>query len=140
MAKDESSTHDPETWMWERARAMLERADRLQRTFFQPRKPGGRRPSWEPPVDVFETPEELWVLVALPGVDAEHVALEVDGPCVRVRGQRLLPEPLRRANVHRMEIPYGLFERVVELPPGRYELQQSQLSQGCLVFRLLKIV
>ena len=128
---------DPETWMWERAKAMLEQADRLHRSAF--RRPGTSRPSWEPPVDVFETATELWVVVALPGVDPDCVLVEVEGPEILVSGERALPAPFRRATVHRLEIPHGRFERRVELPPGAYELTQSRFAHGCLFLSLGKI-
>ena len=140
---DPSDRRDPETWMWERARAMLERADRLQRTFFHPRRPGDRRPSWEPPVDVFESADGLWVLVALPGVDVERVQVELDGALLLVRGERVLPEALRSARMHRLEIPHGSFERSIELPvdlsAGGLEIRQTQASQGCLILHLVAL-
>ena len=131
---------DPETWMWERARSVLERADRIQRSFFQPGRPGSRPPSWEPPVDVFETETELWVLVALPGVEPERVRVELDGVRVRIRGERVLPAPFRSAVMHRLEIPHGVFERVLELPPERFELARTELLHGCLFLLLKKLV
>ncbi len=134
------SDKDPsETWMWERARALLEQADRIQRSFFAPQRPGTRRPSWEPPVDVFETPSELWVLVALPGVDPASVRVELYPSELSVCGERALPSEFRSAVVHRLEIPHGRFERRVGLPPGTYELGQRQLHDGCLFQSLAKL-
>lgn len=143
MAQDDSNPkerdpRDPDTWMWDRARAMIERADRLQRTAFRPRRPGARRPNWEPPVDVFETEREVWLVVALPGVAPGDVQVELHENVFTVRGQRLLPDALRAASVHRLEIPHGLFERQVELPPGTYTLRRTQDAQGCLLVQLEK--
>ncbi|MGH8727526.1 MAG: Hsp20/alpha crystallin family protein, partial [Burkholderiales bacterium] len=58
---------DLTTVMWARACEMLVEAERLQRQFFviDSRE---RRPTWEPPVDVYETEREFVVSVALPGV------------------------------------------------------------------------
>ena len=58
---------DPRAWMWAEACDFLERAERLQRQFFQLEWSEGRRPAWQPPVDLFETERELQILVALPG-------------------------------------------------------------------------
>ncbi len=135
-----SGGKDPsETWMWERARALLEQADRLQRSFFSPQSPGTRRPSWEPPVDVFETASDLWVVVALPGVDAASVRVELLQNDLVVQGERSLPAEFGSAVVHRLEIPHGRFERRVGLPPGTYELAQRQLHDGCLFLSLNKV-
>jgi HSP20 family molecular chaperone IbpA len=131
---------DPnETWMWERARSMLEQADRLHRSFFAPQRPGTRHPSWEPPADVFETANELWVVVVLPGVAPESVQVELCADEVRVSGERALPPAFRSAVVHRLEIPHGRFERRVALPRGSYELTQRELIHGVLFLGLAKV-
>jgi len=97
-------------------------------------------PSWEPPLDVFETPTELWVLVALPGVDPDGIEVVIDESSFVVRGARSVPPAFRRAIVHRMEIPTGRFERELRLPPGRYEIRSREFSDGCLVVGLVKPV
>ena len=51
--------------MWTDACAQIGRAERLHRQFFHP----GSAAGWEPPIDVFETDEELWIMAALPGVE-----------------------------------------------------------------------
>jgi HSP20 family molecular chaperone IbpA len=125
--------------MWERARSLLEQAERVQKNFFAPQRPGTRRPSWEPPADVFETQSEVWVLVVLPGVAPESVQVELFQHDVTVCGERALPPAFRSAVVHRLEIPHGRFERRVALPPGRYELARKELVNGCLFLGLTKI-
>lgn len=125
-----------ETWLWERARSQLER---MERTSFAPQRPGTRRPSWEPPADVFETQSEVWVLVVLPGVTPESVQIELFQNDVTVCGERALPPAFRTATVHRLEIPHGRFERRVALPPGRYEITRKELVNGCLFLGLSKI-
>jgi len=128
---------DPETWMWERARAILEQADRVQRRV--PSRPGTRRPSWEPAIDIFETATEVWVLVALAGVPLERMRVELSEREVVVAGERPLPASFRNAAVHRLEIPHGTFERRLELPPGRYELDQRRVVDGCLFLSFTKL-
>ncbi len=129
----------PETWMWERARAMIERADGMQKSFFHPGRPGTRRPSWEPPMDIFETRKELWIQVALPGVVPDRVRVQLDRNRLHVSGERLLSKAFRDAAIHRLEIPHGRFERNVELPPGSYELSKKELVDGCLFMSLKKL-
>ena len=127
-----------ETWLWERARALIERADRAQRGFAAPQRPGGRRPSWEPPVDVFESGDELWVVVALPGVEPQSVRIELSLGAISVCGERALPPEFRSAQVNRLEIPHGRFERRVGLPEGAYEVLEQRLVDGCLFLTLSK--
>ena len=124
--------------MWAEACQVLERAERLQRQFFRLAVSPTHRPGWEPPVDVFETGTDLWVLVALPGVDPEQVDVRFGAGALIVAGERALPVELRAAAIHRLEIPHGRFERRIELPFGRYELRRRQLVHGCLVVALHK--
>jgi HSP20 family protein len=131
--------NDHDTWMWERARSIVDRADRIQRRFFQLSRSSGFGPHWEPPVDVFQTDRQLWVLVALPAVQAEDIEVSMDGAELVVTGSRALPAAFRGAHVHRMEIPHGRFDRRIPLPPGRYEAGEQRLVDGCLAlaFRVL---
>jgi HSP20 family protein len=127
----------PDIWMWAHMRAMLNEADELRGRFFELRK-GPSRPNWEPPVDIIETGSELLIFVALPGVDPGTVEAAIDGGVLVVGGTRRLPESLRHARIHRMELPYGRFERHIALPPGRYDGVKREAADGCLLFRLHK--
>jgi HSP20 family protein len=129
---------DPRNWMWAEACEMLEQAERMRREFFRPAPQGGRT-AWQPPVDVFETERELWLVVALPGVPADRVQVRIEGGTVIVSGERPLPAALREAQVHRMEIPHGRFERRLELPAGRFRLGRNEVVDGCLVLNLTKV-
>src|SRR5581483_5765957 len=129
--------HTPMTtrqyWMWAEAVELIERAERLHRQFFRHTLAAHGAPAWEPPVDMFETERELYVLVALPGVPPEHVRIEHDVGVLVVTGNRPLPASLRSATIHRLEIPYGHFERRVEVPPGRFKFTDHELAHGCLL-------
>jgi|HubBroStandDraft_1064217.scaffolds.fasta_scaffold37083_2 HSP20 family protein len=125
-----------EAWMWAEACEALARAERLNRQFF---RLGTREtvPTWEPPVDVLETEDELWIIVALPGVEASQVEIGVSERDLVIAGVR--SAPLRRsAAIHRLEIPQGRFERSIPLPPGRFELMRRDLAHGCLTLVLRK--
>ncbi len=53
-------------------------------------------------------------------------------PCVRVHAGP-------RRKVHRLEIPYGHFERRVPLPQSALAAGARELVDGCLILRLRKI-
>ncbi|MFN3522694.1 MAG: Hsp20/alpha crystallin family protein [Phenylobacterium sp.] len=125
-------------WMWADALGMLARAEQMQRRLFQPGASGGRQPSWEPPVDVLETPEEVLILAALPGVAAAKIEAVIDGPWLVISGERTMPPALRTAVIHRMELPQGRFERRIALPYGRYGQVTRQVVDGCLIVSLRK--
>jgi HSP20 family molecular chaperone IbpA len=125
--------------MWAEAVQRLQQADRLHRQFFQIGARAAATPAWEPPLDVFETREGLVLQLALPGVPADDVEVGVEGSVLWVRGVRRHAPEMRDAAIHRLEIPYGRFERRVALPAGRYQLAQNALADGCLVIRLNRL-
>jgi HSP20 family protein len=131
---------EPKLWMWAEACEVLDRAERLQRQFFRPGATQSRQPVWEPPADIFETERDLWIVIALPGVSSDSVTIRVEAGTLVVTAERLLPAELRRAAIHRLEIPHGRFERRADLPAGRYELDGKHLADGCLTLRLRKIL
>lgn len=125
-----------ESWMWGEAVHVLDRADRLQRHFFRPG--AGRQPQWQPPVDIYETHDAIWVIAALPGVAPEHLALEVNADTLIVSGERRLPTAARNGALHRLEIPHGRFERRLQLPFPRVRIARRELRDGCLYLQLRK--
>jgi HSP20 family molecular chaperone IbpA len=112
---------------------MLREADRLHRQFMTLAL-GRAGPCWEPPVDIVEDAHGLLVRVALPGVTPADVEIRTDGKRLSVVGRR--PLAVAGATIHRLEIPYGRFERDIELPPGRYELGRREFADGCLLIEL----
>jgi len=130
---------DPGDWMWAEACDLLDQAERLQRRFFRLDTSRPARPSWEPPVDMYETEREIVVIVAMPGVAAERVQVITDNDALIVRGERPLPFSGRPLTVRQLEIPYGAFERRIPLPAGRFDAAAPELNHGCLLLRLRRI-
>ncbi|HET8700219.1 MAG TPA: Hsp20/alpha crystallin family protein [Nitrococcus sp.] len=126
-------------WMWARACEMIERAERLQQQFFQVGAETDLGPIWHPPVDVFETAREIWIIAALPGVPPACIELRIEAATLVLAGERRLPDVFRHAAVHRLEIPHGRFERRVMLPAGHYEVATHEMVDGCLVVSLRKL-
>ncbi len=126
------NSRDLHNWMWGEAVDLLDRAERMHRQFFQPTsRTTGRRPVWQPPMDVFETDREMVILIALPGVAPEYVQVGFDGTLLSVVGERTLPCGISAA-IRRVEIPHGRFERHVELPGSEFELVRQEMNNGCL--------
>lgn len=134
------ATRDPNEWMWGDALDVLARAERLHRQLFQPAPGPARQASWEPPVDVLETPTQVLIIAALPGVSDGAIQLVIEGPVLVIAGERTVPTELRTAIIHRLELPQGRFERRVPLPAGRYDQIHRQSVNGCLVVTLRKTV
>lgn len=129
------ATNDPINWMLSEAIGSLARAERLRQQFFNLQSAGA--PSWEPPIDVLETDQELLILVALPGVDPDQVEAIIEDGVLAISGRRTLPAELRHARIHRLELPQGRFERRIALPAGRYVVSRFAMD-GCIVVRLAK--
>jgi len=131
-------TRDAKNQMWAEACALIKQAEQLHRQFFEPSREGAHAARWEPPVDVLETERQVWIIAALPGVAPEAVRVEIEGPTLIIAGTRPLPSKGRNANIVRLEIPYGRFERRIALSP-RLRLAERELSNGCLVLTFAKL-
>ena len=116
---------------------MLRDADRVQRRFFTVSL-GAPGPCWEPPVDLVESSGQLLIQVALPGVRTESLDVRTDGASLHVTAARHL-NAVRGDVIHRLEIPYGRFDRRIELPRGRYEIGRRELADGLLTIELLRV-
>lgn len=130
---------DPMRVMWSEACEMLMRADRMHRQFFQLARSAARGPTWEPPIDVFETDDALHILVALPGVAPQDVEVLLDAGSLTIAAERPIPAGSRAALIHRLEIPYGRLERHIELPLASMQLGRRELIDGCLLLTLHKL-
>jgi HSP20 family molecular chaperone IbpA len=117
--------------MWGEALSMLDRAQRLQRQFFT-----HDVVAWEPPVDIVEAGDALQVHVALPGVAADAITIALDPSGVTISALRAFPCRNDSGRIHRLEIPYGRFERHIGLPLGDpytpLELAGKVLADGVL--------
>lgn len=126
--------------MWEEACTLLDEAERLHRRFFRLTASAHARPVWEPPVDVFEDKHEIIIVAALPGVSPDRVDIASDDSgALVIRAESRIPFGGPGCEVHRLEIPYGYFERRIQLPAGRYEPRGRQFTDGCLTLTLRKL-
>ena len=137
------SGHDPTSWMWTQACELLDQAERRHRQFFRLAVSERTQAVWEPPVDVFEDGREIIVIVALPGVPPERVEAVLSPGMLVVRADSGVPFARlshggARSAVRRLEIPYGHFERRIQLPDVRLEAGTREFSDGCLILRLKK--
>jgi HSP20 family protein len=127
--------------MWGEALSLLEQADRLHRQFF--RVAGSESAhTWEPPVDVVEWADALQVHVVLPGVPPESITIGLEAGGVVVSALRAFPCRETGAHIHRIEIPYGRFERRIVLPLHDpympLELVDKRLADGVLTLTFRK--
>jgi HSP20 family protein len=69
---------------------------------------------WRPPTDVYETDSYLVVKVEIAGIEAEDLALSLESKTLTIAGVR--HDPAAKLAYQQMEILYGAFETVVQLP------------------------
>jgi len=132
--------------IWRRANDLLQQAERIHRNFIQVAASArfhatqGRTPSWEPPVNVVETEESLWVISALPGVTAEQMEVRIEGVELVIAGNRPLPKCCEDGELKIWELPLGRFERRIRLGHGdkRVAVGKTSLQDGLLIIELRK--
>jgi HSP20 family protein len=80
---------------------------------------------WVPNTDVYSTDTGLVIKVELPGMKSENLEITVEGSRLRIAGSR--PDCCRAPNCSFlvMEINYGPFETVLDLPTG-FDLSQAK--------------
>ena len=130
------SSRNPTSWMWAQACDLLEQAERMHRQFFRLTASERTQAVWEPPVDVFEDEHDIIVVVALPGVPAERIEVAIESGMLIVRADSRIPLAGPGCAVRRLEIPYGCFERRIQLPDAPLEAGTREFVDGCLIVRL----
>jgi len=95
--------------------------------------------AWAPPIDVYETRDDLVIAAELPGVREKDIHLSMTGDVLTLRGQRGIAVEAREENYHRIERWYGTFERHVQLPiPVQADKIRASYKDGVLEVRLPK--
>jgi HSP20 family protein len=98
---------------------------------FVTRSAGGRegsaRAHWVPNTDVYATDNGLVIKVELAGMRSDNLEITIEGNRLRVSGNR--PDGCRapKCSFLVMEINYGPFETMLDLPQG-YDLGQAKAA------------
>jgi HSP20 family protein len=101
--------------MWTTACEMIDRAEPIASSVLSAGRRVDAELSWEPPIDITETDSEILITIALPGVDPDAMKVSVDADEISVVGFRRASVIPRGSRVHRLEIPYGKFERRIRV-------------------------
>jgi HSP20 family protein len=94
---------------------------------------------WAPPVDVFETADEIVIRMEIPGVDPNAISVSVDNDVLTIKGHRHHERDLKTETYHCMECSNGSFLRSFSLP-GTVDADQlrSNYKNGMLTLTLPK--
>lgn len=96
--------------------------------------------AWKPPMDIYETPDEIIVLAEISGVSKEDLEIEINSKAVKIYGSRAVMPRVKNSTYRLAEIQYGQFERILFLPsPIDTDKVSASYLNGFLKIRLIKI-
>ncbi|OQZ02112.1 Spore protein SP21 [Candidatus Brocadiaceae bacterium B188] len=88
---------------------------------------------WQPPTDVYETPDNIVVKMSIPGMKSEDIRVSLLEEVLTVNGFINDTSPHERICFYQVEIRHGYFERSISLPkPIDTENMQAIYKNGFL--------
>ena len=128
---------------WQPFRGLTEiqtEMNRLFDTFFnRPAGLGMMERLWAPAMDMYETKDDVYVQVELPGVKEKEVQVSITNDVLTVKGERARQQELSDDNSHRLERWFGKFERSIELPMAvQADKVKATYRDGVLEIKLPK--
>jgi HSP20 family protein len=94
---------------------------------------------WQPPTDVYETPDEIVVKMSISGTKSEDIEVAFSDEILTISGYRNDTSPHEKTCFYQVEIRYGYFERSVFIPkPINKDNIQASYKDGFLVVVLPK--
>src|SRR5438105_13533254 len=95
--------------------------------------------TWAPPVDVYETENELVVKADLPDVQEKDIDVRVENNTLTIRGERKFSNEVQDDNYLRVERAFGTFSRSFSLPNTvNTEAIKADYRNGVLSVRMPK--
>ena len=74
--------------------------------------------TWIPPVDVWETDDEVVYAFDLPGMSEDDLSIELEEGTLTVSGTRERKDEVSKDGLYRYERRFGSFSRTIGLPQG----------------------
>jgi HSP20 family protein len=97
-----------------------------------------------PSIDVTETDKEIEITAELPGLERKDVDISIEDDLLTIRGEKKVEtkqedQEDKDKNYHVSERSYGVFYRVIQLPPGVDPSSiQAVMSKGVLKLTIPK--
>ncbi|MCF7979091.1 MAG: Hsp20/alpha crystallin family protein [Chromatiaceae bacterium] len=92
-----------------------------------------------PRVDMVDRDDELLIRAEVPGIDKEHLHLDLAGDLLTIHGERQHEETQEGDHLYRSEIVHGAFSRSIRLPTGlNTEAVDASFKNGILEVHLPK--
>ena len=83
---------------------------------------------WQPAVDVYETSDDIIVLMDTAGIDMDNMTVTAEKNSITVQGRRSLPKRGNVCCIHQLEIEMGYFKRTITFPVS---VQIAETSFSC---------
>ncbi len=119
-----------------------QRMERLMHSIFDEMRPAmfAGEKVWKPPVDIYETAEEIIVLVEVAGMSKKSITVTIENNVLKVSGVRSDYVPSSNTKTHQMEIDYGTFERLIRISiPIETDKTSAQYKEGFLRIAIPKL-
>jgi HSP20 family protein len=106
--------------------------DRLFNGFAQGTGPNGGQ-SIVPNIEISDTGKAIEISAEMPGLERKDVEISIEDDTLTIRGEKKVEENQNDKNVQLSERSYGVFYRVLQLPPGIDPSSvQATMSNGVL--------
>jgi len=93
-----------------------------------------------PALDVYQTPTEIVVKAALPGLKPEDVNIDITGETLEIKGERKAEQEIKKDDYLYQERRYGAYSRSVVLPSGlKTDKAEATMEDGILTLTIPKV-
>ena len=128
---------------WDQSRGLTSLQDQLNRlfedNFTRDRSAHADLATWAPPVDIYETENELVVKADLPDLQEKDIDVRVANNTLTIRGERRFEKDVNEDSYLRIERAYGSFTRSFSLPNTvSSENIRAEYRNGVLTLHMAK--
>ena len=128
---------------WDQSRGSTSLQDQVNRlfegNFARDRSGQADLATWAPPVDIYETENELVVKADLPDLQEKDIDVRVADNTLTIRGERKFEKDVNEDNYLRIERSYGSFTRSFSLPNTvSSENIRAEYHNGVLTLHMAK--
>lgn len=93
-----------------------------------------------PALDVYQTPTEIVVKAALPGLKPEDVNIDITGETLEIKGERKAEQEIKKDDYLYQERRYVAYSRSVVLPSGlKTDKAEATMEDGILTLTIPKV-
>lgn len=94
---------------------------------------------WQPQINMFESDQELWIEVELPGMEKEQIKVVFEDGALTISGIRRKGPQTQDYICRQLEIEYGSFYRFINIDmPVDQEHIEARYEKGILDIRVPK--